>query len=35
MTDIKKREKQKNSKQLAFYSFVMSSEPWPGPSSTK
>jgi hypothetical protein len=33
--DIKKAEKKKKSKQLTLHSFLMSSEPWPGPSSTK
>ena len=32
MTSIKKREKNKNSKQLTLHSFLMSSEPRPGPS---
>ena len=35
MTSIKKTEKKKNSKQLTLHSFLMSSEPLPGPSSTK
>jgi hypothetical protein len=34
MTSIKKTEK-KISKQLTLHSFLMSSEPWSGPSSTK
>jgi hypothetical protein len=35
MTSIKKTEKKKKSKQLTLHSFLMSSEPRPGPSSTK
>jgi len=36
MTSIKKStEKKKKSKQLTLHSFLMSSEPRPGPSSTK
>ena len=35
MTSIKKTEKKKKSKQLTLHSFLMSSEPWSGPSSTK
>jgi len=35
MTAIKDTEKKKKSKQLTLYFFLMSSEPWPGPSSTK
>jgi hypothetical protein len=34
MTTIKKRKNKKNSKQLTLYSFLMSSETEPGPSST-
>jgi hypothetical protein len=33
MTSIKETEKKKKSKQLMLNSFLMSSEPWPGPSS--
>jgi len=29
------QEKRKKSKQLTLYSFLMSSEPWPGPCSAK
>jgi len=35
MTFIKNTEKKKNSKQLTLHSFMISSEPQPGPSSTK
>jgi len=35
MTSIKKTKKKKNSTQLTLHSFLMSSEPWLGPSSTK
>jgi hypothetical protein len=35
MTSIKKTEKKKKSKQLMLHSVLMSSEPQPGPSSTK
>ena len=35
MTSIKKTEKKKKSKQLTLHSFLMSSEPRPGPFSTK
>jgi hypothetical protein len=35
MTSIKKTEKKKKSKQLTLHSFLMSSEPQLGPSSTK
>jgi len=35
MTSIKKTEKKKKSKQLTLHSFLVSSEPRPGPSSTK
>ena len=34
-TSIKKIEEKEKSKQLTFHSFLMSSEPWPGTSSTK
>ena len=35
MTSIKKTERKKKSKQLTLHSFLMSSEPQPGPSSAK
>jgi len=35
MTSIKETEKKKKSKQLTLQSFLMSSEPRRGPSSTK
>jgi len=35
MMSIKKTETKKKSKQLTLHSFLMSSEPQPGPSSTK
>jgi hypothetical protein len=35
MSSIKKTEKKKKSKELTLHAFLMSSEPWPGPSSTK
>jgi hypothetical protein len=35
MKSIKKKEKKKKSKQLTLHSVLMSSEPRPGPSSTK
>jgi len=35
MMSIKMTEKKKKSKQLTLHSFLMSSEPRPGPSSTK
>jgi len=35
MTSIKKTENEKKSKQLTLHSFLMSSEPRPGPSSTE
>jgi hypothetical protein len=35
MMSIKKTEKKKKSKQLTLLSFLMSSEAWTGPSSTK
>jgi len=35
MTSIKETEKKKKSKQLTLHSFLMSSEPQPGTSSTK
>ena len=35
MTSIKRTEKKKKSKQLTLHSFLMSSEPRPGPSSAK
>jgi hypothetical protein len=35
MMSIKKTEKKRKSKQLTLQSLLMSSEPWPGPSSTK
>jgi hypothetical protein len=35
MTSIKKTEKKKKSKQLMLQSFLMSSEPQPGPSSAR
>jgi hypothetical protein len=35
MTSIKETEKKKKSEQLTLYSFLMSSESRPGPSSTK
>ena len=35
ITSIKKTEKKKKSKQLTLHSFLMSSEPRPGPSSAK
>jgi hypothetical protein len=35
MTSIKVIEKKKNSKQLMLHSFLMSSEPQPGPASPK
>ena len=35
MTSIKKTEKKKKSKQLTLHSLLISSEPRPGPSSTK
>jgi len=35
MTSIKETEKKKKSKQLMLYSFLMSYERWPGPSSRK
>jgi hypothetical protein len=35
MNSIRKREKKKKLEQLTLRSFLMSSEPWPGPSSAK
>jgi len=35
MTSIKKTEKKQKTKQLTLHSFLMSSEPQPGPSSAK
>jgi hypothetical protein len=35
MASIKETEKKKSSKQLTLHSFLPSSEPQPGPSSTK
>jgi len=35
MTFIKETKKKKKSKQMTLYSFLMSSDPQPGPSSAK